>query len=142
MTIYQSGPKNMVGSATYLLTQQSARPGTRRAAVCPVTQQLVRQSMCRDVLYKVNSYSLKGTQSLYSLFLYRYFSVIYLNCWRVENSSGSRSHYFCVTVRPPLPMIVCSHPRPPQIYRRYLSLISFLSFPKLKPHTWPPSQNY
>ena len=45
MTSYQLGPRGMVGSVVYSLTQQSTRLGMSRAATRPMTLQFVRSVM-------------------------------------------------------------------------------------------------
>ncbi|GFS46180.1 hypothetical protein Acr_00g0100630 [Actinidia rufa] len=52
----KSSPKSMAGSSAYSLTQQSAHPSARRAAICPMTRQLASQGMRRTVQYKVSIY--------------------------------------------------------------------------------------
>ena len=63
MTSYQPGPKGMIGSTAYSLTQQPVRPSTRWAIVCPMTQQLARLGTRQSELYKANPYSLKDIKT-------------------------------------------------------------------------------
>ncbi|XP_057465763.1 uncharacterized protein LOC130755393 [Actinidia eriantha] len=59
MTGYQLSPRSMVGSAAFTLTQRLARPGTRQAAVYPMTGQLARQGM-----YHANQSRPVGSEAL------------------------------------------------------------------------------
>ncbi|GFZ06187.1 hypothetical protein Acr_18g0003570 [Actinidia rufa] len=91
MTSYQPSPRGMAGSAAYPLTQQSARLGTCRVVVCPVTRQLACSGTRRTELYKINPYYLKAPAA-------EFISVSQLGHRNQQPSAATIHHHWSTTV--------------------------------------------